>query len=83
MRGCQSALRIGRECLPYRSHNDSAQFNYEAPNTIDEARPLLAANRMRRRYLPAVASLIPAMKLRLAHRRAGRYRPYQGPLIHS
>jgi carbon-monoxide dehydrogenase medium subunit len=43
-----------------------AQFNYEAPNTIDEALTLLAANPDDAKILAGGHSLIPAMKLRLA-----------------
>jgi carbon-monoxide dehydrogenase medium subunit len=43
-----------------------AQFNYEAPNTIDEALALLAANPDEAKILAGGHSLLPAMKLRLA-----------------
>jgi carbon-monoxide dehydrogenase medium subunit len=43
-----------------------AQFNYEAPGTIDEALSLLAANPDDAKILAGGHSLIPAMKLRLA-----------------
>jgi carbon-monoxide dehydrogenase medium subunit len=43
-----------------------AQFNYEAPNTIDEALTLIAANPDDAKILAGGHSLIPAMKLRLA-----------------
>jgi carbon-monoxide dehydrogenase medium subunit len=43
-----------------------AQFNYEAPNTIDEALTLLAANPDDAKILAGGHSLLPAMKLRLA-----------------
>ena len=43
-----------------------AQFNYEAPNTIDEALTLLAKNPDDAKILAGGHSLIPAMKLRLA-----------------
>jgi aerobic carbon-monoxide dehydrogenase medium subunit len=43
-----------------------AQFNYEAPATIDEALTLLAANKDDAKILAGGHSLIPAMKLRLA-----------------
>jgi len=43
-----------------------AQFNYEAPRTIDEALTLLAANPDDAKILAGGHSLIPAMKLRLA-----------------
>ena len=43
-----------------------AQFNYEAPNTIDEALTLLAQNPNEAKILAGGHSLIPAMKLRLA-----------------
>ena len=43
-----------------------AQFNYEAPTTIDEALALLAANPEDAKILAGGHSLIPAMKLRLA-----------------
>jgi carbon-monoxide dehydrogenase medium subunit len=43
-----------------------AQFDYEAPNTIDEALTLLAANPDEAKILAGGHSLIPAMKLRLA-----------------
>ncbi len=43
-----------------------AQFNYEAPTTIDEALALLAANPDEAKILAGGHSLIPAMKLRLA-----------------
>jgi aerobic carbon-monoxide dehydrogenase medium subunit len=43
-----------------------AQFNYEAPTTIDEALTLLAANQDDAKILAGGHSLIPAMKLRLA-----------------
>ena len=43
-----------------------AQFNYEAPATIDEALKLLAANPDEAKILAGGHSLIPAMKLRLA-----------------
>lgn len=43
-----------------------AQFNYEAPTTIDEALALLAANPDDAKILAGGHSLIPAMKLRLA-----------------
>lgn len=43
-----------------------AQFNYEAPATIDEAIKLLAANPDDAKILAGGHSLIPAMKLRLA-----------------
>jgi carbon-monoxide dehydrogenase medium subunit len=43
-----------------------AQFNYEAPSTIDEALMLLAQNPDEAKILAGGHSLIPAMKLRLA-----------------
>lgn len=43
-----------------------AQFDYHAPNTIDEALTLLAANPDEAKILAGGHSLIPAMKLRLA-----------------
>jgi len=43
-----------------------AQFNYEAPQTLDEALALLAANPDDAKILAGGHSLIPAMKLRLA-----------------
>jgi carbon-monoxide dehydrogenase medium subunit len=43
-----------------------AQFNYEAPSTIDEALMLLAQNPDEAKVLAGGHSLIPAMKLRLA-----------------
>ncbi|HEY8187787.1 MAG TPA: xanthine dehydrogenase family protein subunit M [Pyrinomonadaceae bacterium] len=43
-----------------------AQFNYEAPTTLDEALTLLAANPDDAKILAGGHSLIPAMKLRLA-----------------
>jgi len=43
-----------------------AQFNYEAPSTIDEAVNLLAANPDDAKILAGGHSLLPAMKLRLA-----------------
>lgn len=43
-----------------------AQFNYEAPTTIDEALALLSANPDDAKILAGGHSLIPAMKLRLA-----------------
>lgn len=43
-----------------------AQFNYEAPRTLDEALMLLAANPDDAKILAGGHSLIPAMKLRLA-----------------
>ena len=43
-----------------------AQFDYQAPNTIDEALSLLAANPDDAKLLAGGHSLIPAMKLRLA-----------------
>lgn len=43
-----------------------AQFNYEAPRTIDEALALLAANPDEAKILAGGHSLLPAMKLRLA-----------------
>jgi len=43
-----------------------AQFDYEAPTTIDEALALLAANPDEAKILAGGHSLIPAMKLRLA-----------------
>jgi carbon-monoxide dehydrogenase medium subunit len=43
-----------------------AQFNYEAPRTLDEALTLLAANPDEAKILAGGHSLIPAMKLRLA-----------------
>src|SRR6267142_1937550 len=43
-----------------------AQFNYEAPTTLDEALSLLAANPDDAKILAGGHSLIPAMKLRLA-----------------
>jgi len=43
-----------------------AQFDYQAPTTIDEALSLLAANPDEAKILAGGHSLIPAMKLRLA-----------------
>lgn len=43
-----------------------AQFDYQAPTTIDEALTLLAANPDEAKILAGGHSLIPAMKLRLA-----------------
>jgi carbon-monoxide dehydrogenase medium subunit len=43
-----------------------AQFNYEAPTTIDEALMLLAQNPEEAKILAGGHSLLPAMKLRLA-----------------
>lgn len=43
-----------------------AQFNYEAPNTLDQALTLMAANPDDAKILAGGHSLIPAMKLRLA-----------------
>jgi carbon-monoxide dehydrogenase medium subunit len=43
-----------------------SQFDYQAPNTIDEALTLLAANPDEAKILAGGHSLIPAMKLRLA-----------------
>ncbi|MGH9929679.1 MAG: FAD binding domain-containing protein [Pyrinomonadaceae bacterium] len=43
-----------------------AQFDYQAPSTIDEALNLLAANPDEAKILAGGHSLIPAMKLRLA-----------------
>ena len=43
-----------------------AQFDYQAPSTIDEALTLLAANPDEAKILAGGHSLIPAMKLRLA-----------------
>lgn len=43
-----------------------ARFNYEAPQTLDEALALLAANPDDAKILAGGHSLIPAMKLRLA-----------------
>lgn len=43
-----------------------AQFNYESPNTLDEALTLLATNPNDAKILAGGHSLIPAMKLRLA-----------------
>lgn len=43
-----------------------AQFNYEAPQTLQEALALLAANPDEAKILAGGHSLIPAMKLRLA-----------------
>jgi carbon-monoxide dehydrogenase medium subunit len=43
-----------------------AQFNYEAPTTIDEALSMLSANPDDAKILAGGHSLIPAMKLRLA-----------------
>ena len=43
-----------------------AQFDYEAPTTLDEALKLLAANPDEAKILAGGHSLIPAMKLRLA-----------------
>jgi len=44
----------------------AAQFDYEAPTTIDEALSLLSANADDAKILAGGHSLIPAMKLRLA-----------------
>jgi len=44
----------------------AAQFDYEAPTTLDDALSLLAANSDEAKILAGGHSLIPAMKLRLA-----------------
>jgi carbon-monoxide dehydrogenase medium subunit len=64
----ETRLEDGQESLS-RAGGDTmipAQFDYQAPTTIDEALTLLAANPDDAKILAGGHSLIPAMKLRLA-----------------